>query len=373
MTHTTDPEKVIFTDELPSISCYCSTFGRPKHILENSIQCFLEQDYKGPKELVILNDLQDQELEFNHPEIRIINYPSRIKPLGKKFNINIENCKYEYLATWEDDDFFLSNRLSFGVANMKNGVFHTHDGFVQRGFRKIEKTANYFHSQHIFTKKLFNEIGGYAERDQCTIDIELMEKLRKAVGEYSTKLTNEDDYSYVYVWAGADSYHGSGMGIENMNISDSAFETVKQQINNGIVKTGNIKLNPKLRYNIYDFLPTRKGIFKLGSASIYYGIDGQSLINVTGDVIGKCIDEGDANGIWSMPKEDVYRSKIFGDPLPNVIKKVYIGFDRPLSNVVKKVYVGFDRLSHVFTLEGIILNDTNCQFKYNKGILSICN
>jgi hypothetical protein len=40
----------------PGISCYCSTFGRPVNLVENSIQCFLDQDYDGPKELVILTD-----------------------------------------------------------------------------------------------------------------------------------------------------------------------------------------------------------------------------------------------------------------------------------------------------------------------------
>ena len=73
----------------PGISCYCSTFGRPVNLVENSIQCFLDQDYDGPKELVILNDLNVQELVFDHPEVKIVNSKERIKPLGKKFNHNL--------------------------------------------------------------------------------------------------------------------------------------------------------------------------------------------------------------------------------------------------------------------------------------------
>ena len=117
---------------LPGISCYCSTYGRPKILIENSIQCFLEQDWAGPKELVILNDFDKQELIFNHPEVKIINTKERIKPLGKKFNENISLCKYDLLATWEDDDIFLRNRLTYSYNNMRDDIFHTHDAFFEK-------------------------------------------------------------------------------------------------------------------------------------------------------------------------------------------------------------------------------------------------
>ena len=85
--------------DLPGISCYCSTYGRPQALLENSIQCFLDQDYAGPKELVILNDFSEHDLVFDHPEVRIINLKERIKPLGRKFNMNIDLCSYGIVAT----------------------------------------------------------------------------------------------------------------------------------------------------------------------------------------------------------------------------------------------------------------------------------
>ncbi len=87
---------------LPKISCFCSTYGRVR-CLEEAIHSFLQQDYCGEKELVILNDREDQVLAFEHPEVTIINSPERIEPLGKKFNRNIDFCDGDVLAAWENE------------------------------------------------------------------------------------------------------------------------------------------------------------------------------------------------------------------------------------------------------------------------------
>jgi hypothetical protein len=50
----------------PPVSCICLTFGRA-HLLEESVYSFLRQDYSGVKELIILNDYNQQILTFDHP------------------------------------------------------------------------------------------------------------------------------------------------------------------------------------------------------------------------------------------------------------------------------------------------------------------
>ena len=60
----------------PPVSCMCLTYGRP-HLLEEAIESFLRQDYQGQKELIVLNDLPQEELLFNHPEVHIINVSKR--------------------------------------------------------------------------------------------------------------------------------------------------------------------------------------------------------------------------------------------------------------------------------------------------------
>jgi hypothetical protein len=243
---------------LPGISCYCSTYGRPKILIENSIQCFLEQDWAGPKELVILNDFDKQELIFNHPEVKIINTKERIKPLGKKFNENISLCKYDLLATWEDDDIFLRNRLTYSYNNMCDDIFHTHDAFFEKDKFEIIKSRNIFHSTHMFSRELFNNIGKYNDQDSCDLDIAIMEKFKNKIGNYSQD-TKYKDIFYIYVWSGSQSYHGSGWGTSVKNISEAIIDIVNNKINNGEVETGQIALSPKLRYNFYKYLPNSIG------------------------------------------------------------------------------------------------------------------
>ena len=70
---------------LPAVSCICLTYGRPA-ILAEAIESFLQQDYQGRKELIVLNDYVDQILTFDHPEVRVINVPKRFRTVGEKMN-----------------------------------------------------------------------------------------------------------------------------------------------------------------------------------------------------------------------------------------------------------------------------------------------
>lgn len=53
----------------PPVSCLCPTYGRVA-LLEEAIYAFLQQDYPGPKELIVLNDYEQQTLFFDHPRER---------------------------------------------------------------------------------------------------------------------------------------------------------------------------------------------------------------------------------------------------------------------------------------------------------------
>ena len=46
-------------DGLPGVSCICLTYGRVA-LLEEAIFSFLQQDYAGVKELIVLNDLAER-------------------------------------------------------------------------------------------------------------------------------------------------------------------------------------------------------------------------------------------------------------------------------------------------------------------------
>ena len=100
----------------PAVSCICPTYGRPA-LLEEAIYCFLQQDYPGPKELIVLNDYAGQTLLFDHPEVRMINLPTRFRTVGEKRNAAVALAAHDLLFVWDDDDIYLPHRLSFSVAN----------------------------------------------------------------------------------------------------------------------------------------------------------------------------------------------------------------------------------------------------------------
>lgn len=237
------------------ISCYCATYGRPKHLIENTIQCFLDQDWSGPKELIILNDCKYQKYFYNHPEIKIVNIEDRIPILGKKFNETVKLCQYNFLATWEDDDIFLKHRLSYSSKNLKNQVvFHTYDALIEQGRGVFKPFGCYGHSTHLIDRNLFDDIKGYDELDIRSIDVKFIAKIGSKIPKYSKGIQRPSDRFYIYRWYTSGSYHASGI-TKSDNLSQDIENKVLKDIDIGRIETGEIYLEPKLSYNYYDYDP----------------------------------------------------------------------------------------------------------------------
>ena len=229
---------------LPYISCFCSAYGKI-HCLPELIYSFLNQDYDGNKELVILNDLDKQHIIFDHPEVTIINSKTRISPLGRKFNTNISYCKYDIVAVMEIDDIYLPNHLSYAVTHMKNDIYHCGNAWIWTGKdSQLHHAGNYFHATHCYTKDLFNKIGGYSEEiDNTTLDIDIIVKFQKLVGNYSQSQSYRD-ISYIYRW-GVGGYHASGWGTNINNLSELAQSSIEQRIQFNEEPSGDIFIQPE--------------------------------------------------------------------------------------------------------------------------------
>ncbi|MEM5811097.1 MAG: glycosyltransferase family A protein, partial [Candidatus Aenigmatarchaeota archaeon] len=85
------------------ISCKTITHGRP-HLLEEALFSFLNQDWDGDAELVIVNDCPYQTLHFEHPKVRIENFKNIFPTIGEKENYTVEICTSDIIVTWDDDD-----------------------------------------------------------------------------------------------------------------------------------------------------------------------------------------------------------------------------------------------------------------------------
>lgn len=246
---------------LPKISAYCATYGRP-HILEEAVESFLKQDYKGEKELVILNDYPEQTLIFEHPEIKIYNVSEKIMPLGKKFNETVKRCTGEIITVWEDDDIYLPNKLSLSVNKLINNgkkIFHTQQAYYEENVGKILKAIDYFkydllfHVNMTMYKSFFDSVGGYLETDDIALDVNSMSRFF-TIADYKSERINDEDIFYIYRLETTNSYHGtwlSGWNIEG-SLSKASVEYIKQ--NESEIIKGDYILNPHWKYDYSKFI-----------------------------------------------------------------------------------------------------------------------
>ncbi len=235
-------------ETLPPVSCFCVTYGRPR-LLEESIHSFLQQDYAGPKEMIVLNDYAEQILAFDHPEVQVINLPRRFRTLGEKMNAAVALASYDLLFLWDDDDIYLPHRLSFSVASFDpgKGYFKADSAWLWSDDSLSGPKRSRFHAASCCSRALFDAIGGYAADSNGSDAI--FERQLEASFPGATALfaaTPEEIY-YVYRWGGTGSPHLSGFGRakpgQNFGYAEFAA-AVERQANAGEIPRGHVALQP---------------------------------------------------------------------------------------------------------------------------------
>lgn len=148
----------------PKVSCICPTFCRA-YLLEEAIESFHRQNYPGEKELIICNDFIDQELVYNHPDVKVINLKERAPNLGSKRNTAYSYATGDVFLTWGDDDVHLPGRITRMVNAMKEHnsefVFEGPYYILYGGKLSFEKGKT--SGAHIITKDLFYKAGKIPE------------------------------------------------------------------------------------------------------------------------------------------------------------------------------------------------------------------
>ena len=143
----------------PPISCKTITYGRIR-LLEEALHSFLQQDYPGQKELVIVNDYPLQKIIFDHPEVRIFNLDKTFDTIGEKENFATEKCKFDIICQWDDDDIAMSNHLrnvakfftpETNLLHWRTGVFYNEP--------KITEVGWIGNSGIVFNKQAWKKLG----------------------------------------------------------------------------------------------------------------------------------------------------------------------------------------------------------------------
>lgn len=222
------------------ISCICPTYARP-HLLEESIESFLRQDYKGEKELIILNDCKEQELYFHHKDVIVINMSERFKTLGEKYNAMFKLASGDYITPWEDDDIFLPHRLSYAMAKIQEtgADYHKLPHAYYWNYGNVEGiSGNLFFCAGMWSRELLERTTA-CDAVNTAADQSIEAKLKANSKEYYLQdLKDPKDIYYVYRWGGV-TYHLSGYGT-GADALEKAQKDLKQEM-----KTGEIYLHPR--------------------------------------------------------------------------------------------------------------------------------
>lgn len=104
----------------PLVSCVMPTHNR-RRFVPQAINYFLRQDYPN-KELIIVDDGTDPVAELV-PQERNIQYIrlSTGHSIGVKRNLAAEAARGEILLTWDDDDWYAPDRISYQVRPLLEG------------------------------------------------------------------------------------------------------------------------------------------------------------------------------------------------------------------------------------------------------------
>ena len=236
----------------PFISCKCITYGRVS-TLEESIYSFINQDYPGKKELVIINDYPLQKLEFDHPEVRIINLDYTFPTIGDKENFAVEQCQADIIAVWDDDDIALPNHLRNIAKYFKEDtVLLAWDRGVLFNRPDVAAITSLGNSGIVYSKSTWREIGGHP-LENAGYDMTFVLKLRHTYpNNYVAASPPDEEVSWIYYW-GDRSYHMSGLGSDNgttrANILVRHSDYIESQRVLGKIPTGVVKLEPKWEYD----------------------------------------------------------------------------------------------------------------------------
>ncbi len=149
-------------DDNPPVSCICLYTGSPER-LEEAIYSFLQQDYGGAKELVILNNDPSQTLLFEHPEVTIINLPQPVRFKRKKWKTAVAACTHNQIFVWNADDISLPHRISVSIEKKSRAdddlpftpatIFFWENEGVNGPYQ------NLFHQGSYWTRQLFEQVG----------------------------------------------------------------------------------------------------------------------------------------------------------------------------------------------------------------------
>lgn len=224
------------------ISVLTMTYQR-HHILEEAIHSYLQNNLEDT-EMVVLNDSPEVSYYFNHPNIRVINHPTRFATLGQKLAFGFEQCRGEYIYRLDDDDLLTPFALDLVKEQVKNDadIFRSNKAYLIMNGISHEAWSN-VNNGSCYRAEWLKSI-----KVPDTTIVEDKELTFESGGRIYTD--SADKYTMIYRW-NMDTYHISGAGVENANNPNLVFNYVDMQVQK---ESGEITLNPHFRGDYYKII-----------------------------------------------------------------------------------------------------------------------
>lgn len=157
------------------ILCLCPTYGRPRHLIENTIACFESQMHQD-RFLLILDDLGNIG-EQQGDRWAVVSGNIRYPHLPAKYHAMLEmaDCFYHdwnAVVPWDDDDIYLETHLAAHAAILGNMQW-SHPSLVwstYSGSPLVESAAGRFYASCAVRRELLESFGGWQSTLRADFD-----------------------------------------------------------------------------------------------------------------------------------------------------------------------------------------------------------
>lgn len=236
------------------VSCICVTYGR-RELLQESIQMFLDQDFKGEAELVILNDEEGVEYyiddEISAQNVRVVNSETRYSSIGSKRTAATNMAEGRIIIPWDDDDIILPNKISSIESRMKdNDYFQCRGGYTITSQGVVLFVRVLGHMAAGFLLSTFKKLGGaYVDRDYRE-DIDLKDRFA-AQAKYHDEDIPEEEVFFICRRSPEAAYQTTHLDIGNRH------EEIRR-LSEKVRITGRVKLTPGLKQDYLSIYRKKK-------------------------------------------------------------------------------------------------------------------
>lgn len=194
--------------------------------------------------MVILNDSPNVQYTFDHPNVRIINHPTRFGSLAEKLFYGFSQCRGEYIYRLDDDDLLSPFAMDLVKEQIKNDadIFRCKKAYFLRnneysGFSENVNNGNCYRKEWLDTVKLKNV--------SIVEDVELTYKSGGRI------FTDEGERCTMFYRWNMDTFHISTLGVQHSENNEYLLNEIDNRVQG---ESGVIALNPHFKIDYYSFI-----------------------------------------------------------------------------------------------------------------------